>query len=448
MPIKTWASDPEAITKLLHIFHDWISDIIRSKALDEKFGELAVSWEVSGLAKTLHGCGLSLKAVAAIKPLPISDADLKAVVPDLIEAISGTDGLPVHVSRGTLLHPVPTVMYHLRKAENQLKELREVMMLFRFATSGGTKSVTEQEVEPPSNGKTDSAKPKPLEGPPSFGKVVDVANVANMVARYFVDSNEAVLDWAALLEKFEDTFDLMGGSNLFRPLDSDDEVGDPYRYRKNQIAGNLAGLSLANSIREFVRAVLRVGKYSNTGRSDRIDTNLLTRWAEAVEVADAIELESPELVGLFFNVSEAQRHFTEEVACDVAVAAIRNRPTNVPLQETEQPTPTELAGDAIEVATPREGADESTSGGNKKPPLNAFMRHLLDKYGTVECAGWSVRTWVLNLTPHWGRKASTSSISGQPVYVELQAMNAAVKQRKAEIGTVKDKSGKRRSTRF
>jgi len=265
-----------------------------------------------------------------------------------------------------------------------------------------------------------------------------------MVARYFVDSNEAVLDWAGLLEKFEGTFELMGGPFASWNADGevDYEVDEPYRYRMNQSAGNLAGSSLAESIREFVRALLRMGKYSNTGRSDRIDTDLLTRWAEAVHLAGGFELESEELVGIFLNVSEAHTHFAEDVACDVAIATIRNRPTNVSLEEIEQTSPTESARNMIET----ELAAESKSS-NPRISLSAHMNNLLEKHKDA-CESWSVGRWQLQLTPTWGKTPSKGGIHGTAVWKWLMKLRGEREAALNEKQTAKDQAGKRRTNAF
>ncbi len=174
----------------------------------------------------------------------------------------------------------------------------------------------------------------PVENDAPAPLVESNTGVAGRVVRYFQDVNAAVADWRDLLRQFENTFDLLGGPQW---SDIEEELDEtPYYYSLADTSGKtLLGCSLANEIREFSRATQRVGKYGTSGRSERIDAQLLEDWAHEIEFAFAFERNSENLVGLTFRVRKAFEQFLEEAQCDAAVAAV-DTPKVGPAKTDEQ----------------------------------------------------------------------------------------------------------------
>ena len=164
--------------------------------------------------------------------------------------------------------------------------------------------------------------------------------VVERVARYFQDVKAAVEDWRALLQQFDETFELTGGPR-WSDLESD-PTDAPYEYLLvNTSGGNLIGCRLADEIREFSKATQRVGKYVTTDRSERVDVILLETWAHEIESAFTFEARSEALVVLTIRVREAFEQFAEEVECDAAVASLSIPDTCPPKIGTPNNAPVE-----------------------------------------------------------------------------------------------------------
>jgi hypothetical protein len=184
-------------------------------------------------------------------------------------------------------------------------------------------------------------------------------SVAKRVARYYVDANAAVADWRALLEEFRTVFVFERG-NLFRPLE-DESPDEPSRYCVGKNCGNLAGNALAASVREFTRAVHRVGEHVSFVHMTRVDLELLEQWAREIEFTFAFTTSSEKLVDLTLRVRLSCDTFAEGVECDSAVAAV------VRGELVIKPPEAETVGTQIERLPPKQRNGWSDDGGDSKP---------------------------------------------------------------------------------
>jgi len=110
--------------------------------------------------------------------------------------------------------------------------------------------------------------------------------------------------------------------------------------------------------------------------------------------------------------------------------------------ETEQPNPTESAGNMIE-------ADMAAESRSLTPKicLNSHMTNLLQKHKDV-CQSWSVERWQIELAPSWGKTPSKGGIHGTGVWKWLMKLRGESEAALKEKQTTKNQDGKRRANPF
>lgn len=192
--------------------------------------------------------------------------------------------------------------------------------------------------------------------------------VAEMVARYYLDASAAVADWRAMIEAFDNIFTL-GGGNPFADLEDDSPV-EPYHYCVTKGCGNLAGGALAESIRQYVRAVQRVAKYVSTDRLERVDLKLLEDWASEIDFAFSFAQSSEKLVDLSLRVNQAFETFAEDVDCHLAIQSIES--------QNEKPRSTNAS---VAASTPIDELRIKLAAGFLKNPPEVFwcLSNLVDE---------------------------------------------------------------------
>lgn len=124
---ELWITDPKSLFDLITLFDEWCRAIGESTTFDSEENRHFKSREIAGLCSTLFWYGQTLKAVNAVKALPVTQEDFDSVYEDAFLAIVNPNGYFCWGFGGFKLS--------VSEAQIRFENVREKLRRMRFTAS-------------------------------------------------------------------------------------------------------------------------------------------------------------------------------------------------------------------------------------------------------------------------------------------------------------------------